>query len=213
MPLVLGGGIGCVLSYGQTGAGKTHTMLVSLSKHRPHAAWSNAPQGLEHRIARDLFDVADKVAQRFASAEAASKGEDAPRVTAGDVFDFHVTFLELLGKTASDLLEPPTGVDAQGNPIRNTIAIREDKVMSRAQPISRSPHPARQAGNVTPDVISTPVASSAALEALITQALAHRRTSATLSNATSSRSHALLTIHAANKLLPYGEPGQLILLE
>ncbi|EIN08038.1 P-loop containing nucleoside triphosphate hydrolase protein [Punctularia strigosozonata HHB-11173 SS5] len=186
VPLALGGGIGCVLSYGQTGSGKTYTM-----------------EGLEHRIARDLFDVADVVARRFVAAEAKkqSTSDEQPfagqeEVHAADVFTFEVTFLELLGTSAVDLVDGTTGVDAQGSAIRKEIAIREDK-----------------AGNVVPHLISTPVHSSTELEDLITSSLSHRRTSATLRNARSSRSHALLTIRVKNKLLPWAEEGQLILVD
>ena len=47
------------------------------------------------------------------------------------MFEFNVTFLELLGKRAVDLLEPPEGlpVDAQGNPVRKEVPIHEDKVI------------------------------------------------------------------------------------
>ncbi|EPQ55331.1 P-loop containing nucleoside triphosphate hydrolase protein [Gloeophyllum trabeum ATCC 11539] len=170
IPLALSGGISCILAYGQTGSGKTFTM-----------------EGLEHRIARDLFRVAEVMGKRFAEAEGA---EDQ------DIFEFGVTFLELLGKHASDLVEQPEGVDAKGEPIRKEVPIQEDK-----------------AGDVRPRLISTTVKSSAELEDLINRSLAHRRTSATARNATSSRSHAVLTIRVKNKLLPYAEEGQLILVD
>ncbi|TFK50819.1 P-loop containing nucleoside triphosphate hydrolase protein [Heliocybe sulcata] len=170
LALVLSGGISCILAYGQTGSGKTFTM-----------------EGLEHRIARDLFAVAAVMGRRFAEAEG---------VEDHDIFEFGVTFLELLGKHASDLVEPPEGVDARGEPIRKEVPIQEDK-----------------AGDVRPRLISTSVRSSAELEDLINNSLAHRRTSATARNATSSRSHAILTIRVKNKLLPYAEEGQLILVD
>ena len=62
-------------------------------------------------------------------------------------------------------------------------------------------------------LVSTSVKTSTELENLITKSLAHRRTSATVRNATSSRSDALLTIRVKNTLLPYAEQGQLILVE
>ena len=68
-------------------------------------------------------------------------------------------------------------------------------------------------GEVRPDLLSTVVKSSVELEELVTKSLSHRRTSATLRNAASSRSHALLTIRVKNTLLPYAEEGQLILVE
>ncbi|KAF7357928.1 Kinesin-like protein [Mycena venus] len=175
LSLALSGGVGCILAYGQTGSGKTFTM-----------------ESVEHRIARDLFDQARIVGKRLLLAQ----GGDPVAAENGDIFEFNVTFLELLGKHASDLLESTTEVDAQGNPVRTEIAVREDKV-----------------GSVRPNLISSTVRTSAELEELINKALSHRRTSATLRNATSSRSHALLTISIKNRLLPYADEGQLILVD
>ncbi|KAK0240830.1 P-loop containing nucleoside triphosphate hydrolase protein [Armillaria nabsnona] len=148
--LALSGGVGCILAYGQTSSGKTYTM-----------------EGIESRIAQDLFDAA--------------------RVR--DV-------LELLGKHATDLVEPSDKADASGNVVRKDVAIHEDK-----------------AGNVKPRLISTIVRTSTELEELIASSLSHRRTSATLRNAASSRSHAVLTIYIKNKFLPYAEDGRLILVD
>ncbi|KAJ6591348.1 P-loop containing nucleoside triphosphate hydrolase protein [Mycena sp. CBHHK59/15] len=168
LSLALSGGVGCILAYGQTGSGKTYTM-----------------ESVEHRVARDLFDHARVVGNRLLAAQGT-----------GDIFEFSVTFLELLGKHASDLLESPTEVNDQGNPVRTEISVREDKV-----------------GNVRPNLISSTVRTSAELEELINKALSHRRTTATLRNATSSRSHAMLTITIKNTLLPYADEGQLILVD
>ncbi|KAF7315964.1 Kinesin-like protein [Mycena indigotica] len=178
LSLSLSGGVACILAYGQTGSGKTYTM-----------------ESIEHHIARDLFDVARTVGKRFVQAQG-SETALTPEVESGEIFEFNVTFLELLGKHASDLLETTDKFDEQGNPIRTEIAVREDKV-----------------GNVRPNLISTGVRTSDDLEELINKALSHRRTTATLRNAKSSRSHALLTITIKNTLLPYAEEGQLILVD
>ncbi|KAJ7467033.1 P-loop containing nucleoside triphosphate hydrolase protein [Mycena latifolia] len=175
LSLALSGGVGCILAYGQTGSGKTYTM-----------------ESVEHRVARDLFDQARVVGKRLLLAQ---NGDHASAET-GDIFEFSVTFLELLGKHASDLLESTEELDENGNPVRTEISVREDKV-----------------GNVRPNLISSSVRSSAELEELINKALSHRRTSATLRNAASSRSHALLTITIKNTLLPYADEGQLILVD
>ncbi|KAF7376655.1 Kinesin-like protein [Mycena sanguinolenta] len=174
LSLVLSGGVGCILAYGQTGSGKTFTM-----------------ESIEHRVARDLFEHARVVGKRLLLAQGADSAAET-----GDIFEFNVTFLELLGKHASDLLESTEEVDERGNPVRTEISVREDKV-----------------GNVRPNLISTAVRTSAELEELINKALSHRRTSATLRNATSSRSHAMLTISIKNTLLPYADEGQLILVD
>ncbi|KAK0475560.1 P-loop containing nucleoside triphosphate hydrolase protein [Armillaria novae-zelandiae] len=166
--LALSGGVGCILAYGQTSSGKTYTM-----------------EGIESRIARDLFDAARIVGNRL------SYGQNET-----DFFEFSVTFLELLGKHATDLVEPSDEVDASGNIVRRDVAIHEDK-----------------AGNVKPRLISTIVRTSAELGELITASLSHRCTSTTLRNAASSRSHAVLTIHIKNKALPYAEDGRFILVD
>lgn len=187
IPLALSSGIACILAYGQTGSGKTYTM-----------------EALEHRIARDLFVAAKFIGDRLLRAEQAAKASSSEtvevpdEVKATDVFEFNVSFLELLGKRAVDLLEPVEGlpVDVQGNPVRNEVPIHEDKN-----------------GDVRPRLVSRVVESAEQLDELIVSALSHRRVSATLRNATSSRSHAVLTIRITNKLMPFAEPGQLLLVD
>ncbi|EKM53632.1 uncharacterized protein PHACADRAFT_186255 [Phanerochaete carnosa HHB-10118-sp] len=186
VPLALSSGIACILAYGQTGSGKTYTM-----------------EALEHCIARDIFVAARHVGARLLhteeQAKAASEHADpSEELKPEGVFEFSVTFLELLGKRAVDLLEPAEGlpVDAQGNATRKEVPIHEDKN-----------------GDVRPRLISRVVDSAEQLDELITTALAHRRTSVTLRNATSSRSHAVLTIRVVNKLMPFAEPGQLLLVD
>lgn len=121
--LALSSGTACILAYGQTGSGKTFTM-----------------EGVEYRVARDLFTTAERVATRMSRLSATqqdveetaveSKAAETPAVKCGEVFEFSVTFLELLGKHAVDLLEPGDGlpVDTYGNPIRKEVVINEDKV-------------------------------------------------------------------------------------
>ncbi|KAF7327984.1 Kinesin-like protein [Mycena kentingensis (nom. inval.)] len=170
--LAIFGGVGCILAYGQTGSGKTFTM-----------------ESIEQRIARDIFAKAASIGERLLK----SASEEKQQTTRPeDVFAFNVTFLELLGKRASDLLE----VVEDENKARKEVPIREDKV-----------------GNIRPSLVSTTVHNTEELKALISRALSHRRTSATLRNATSSRSHALLTITVKNTLAPYAEEGQLILVD
>lgn len=83
-------------------------------------------EGLEHRIARDLFEAAHTAGQRLLSSVEGARG-----VNEGTgVFELSVSFLELLGKSATDLVAENTGTDVHGNPVRREIAIREDKVSS-----------------------------------------------------------------------------------
>ncbi|KAI0684847.1 P-loop containing nucleoside triphosphate hydrolase protein [Cytidiella melzeri] len=110
IPLALASGTACVLAYGQTGTGKTHTM-----------------EALEYRIARDLFVAAKKVGEELLEAERKA-ASGLPLDCETDVFGFSVTFLELLGKRVVDLLEPVDDlpVDDQGIPVRREITITED---------------------------------------------------------------------------------------
>ncbi|KAI0821454.1 P-loop containing nucleoside triphosphate hydrolase protein [Irpex lacteus] len=190
IPLALANGTACILAYGQTGTGKTYTM-----------------EALEYRIARDLFVAAKKIGEDLLQAERKAAldtelTEDAEKsdkaVGDGGVFEFSVTFLELLGKRVVDLLEPVEGLplDEVGNPVRKEVPINEDKN-----------------GDVKPRVNSRTVESANQLRELITSALSYRRVSATTRNATSSRSHALLSIRIKNKLLPFAQDGQLILVD
>jgi kinesin family protein 2/24 len=96
------------MAYGQTGSGKTFTM-----------------EGLEHCIARDLFDIAKATGRRLLFSEKSGNVDD---IDGSGVFEFSVTFLELLGKYATDLVEQSGEVDEQGNPVRHEVPIREDKV-------------------------------------------------------------------------------------
>ncbi|KAJ7273760.1 P-loop containing nucleoside triphosphate hydrolase protein [Mycena rebaudengoi] len=172
LTLVLSGGVGCIMAYGQTASGKTYTM-----------------EGIEHRIARDLFKHARVVGARWLLAQGDAPHADANANNIEDVFEFNVTFVELLGNE-------PESLDAHGNPVRKEIPVREDKV-----------------GNLAARLISSPVRSSDELEALIIKALSHRRTTATRRNETSSRSHAMLKITIKNAFLPYADEGQLILVD
>lgn len=99
--------------YGQTGSGKTYTM-----------------EGLEQRIAQDLFAVGTAVARRSYASEHGlpADSEHVTKITADDAFVFEITFLEILGKSTVDLVEVPSEFDAQGNPLRKQVVINEDKV-------------------------------------------------------------------------------------
>jgi len=96
------------LAYCQTGSGKAFTI-----------------EGLEHRIARDLFDTGHLIGSRLWAIEQA-KTTPVSIQRVDDIFQYSVTFLELLGKHAVDLVEPSKEVDAQ----RNEVAIHKDKVDS-----------------------------------------------------------------------------------
>ncbi|KZV81078.1 P-loop containing nucleoside triphosphate hydrolase protein, partial [Exidia glandulosa HHB12029] len=130
--------------------------------------------GLEERIAHNLFAKAEVIGARFKQAHGDTSDEP--------VLSFHVTFLELLGKNAYDLSTPPVDPEDDAEvAARRKVDIMEDKL-----------------GDVRPQLKSTLVQSPAELQALITRCLSHRRTTATLKNPRSSRSHAVLTIWVKN---------------
>ena len=91
-------------------------------------------EGFERHIARDLFEAADVAARRSYAAEKGLSldSPEVAKIIADDGFVFEVTFLELLGKTAVDLVEVPSEFDAEGNPVRKEVPVREDKVCDRA---------------------------------------------------------------------------------
>ncbi|KAG9077886.1 hypothetical protein FS749_010177 [Ceratobasidium sp. UAMH 11750] len=109
---------------------------------------------------------------------------------AGEVYTFGVSLYELLGNKVSDLLDR----DAAGNGANVDVA--EDKF-----------------GGIRVSAKVVPVTDSQQLASMIASAAGHRRTSATLKNETSSRSHCVLTVTIANTLVPSAEPGRLVLVD
>ena len=84
-------------------------------------------EALEHFVARDLFTAAKSFASRFKSAGLPSQGSDSKlEPEFDDVFEFHVTFLELLGKTARDIVG--TGNNPESTPLKS-VDIIEDKAI------------------------------------------------------------------------------------
>ncbi|KAH7105093.1 P-loop containing nucleoside triphosphate hydrolase protein [Auriculariales sp. MPI-PUGE-AT-0066] len=168
----LNGGAACILAYGQTSSGKTFSI-----------------SGLEERLSRDLFSLADSVSKKLIEAHKDTKS--AP------VFDIEVNFLELLGKVANDLaIDPADGNDEEGQPARPRVDIIEDRL-----------------GQVRPKLVTTTVTSPDQMNELITRCLSHRRTQATTRNDRSSRSHAILTIRIRNRLTPQKEEGQIVMVD
>ncbi|TDL21610.1 P-loop containing nucleoside triphosphate hydrolase protein [Rickenella mellea] len=185
--LVLSGGVGCVLAYGQTGSGKTWTM-----------------EGIEHAVARDLFDAADAL-------DASNTGTGKDTGVGSGKLELYATFIELLGKNAYDLLADPVTASGTSTPVgadTNNAEAEEDVEPQRpALPIYED-----KLGLVRPSAVTThPITSPSSLSTLITRALAHRRTSATAKNARSSRSHAILSIYVRRK--GWGDEGVLMLVD
>ncbi|KAG8742940.1 hypothetical protein FRC10_000728 [Ceratobasidium sp. 414] len=109
---------------------------------------------------------------------------------AEEVYAFGVSLYELLGNKVSDLLDR----DAAGNGAN--VEVAEDKF-----------------GGIRVSAKVVPVTNSQELASMIASAAGHRRTSATLKNETSSRSHCVLTITITNTLVPSAEPGRLVLVD
>ncbi|KAI0311160.1 P-loop containing nucleoside triphosphate hydrolase protein [Amylostereum chailletii] len=161
--LVLGGGVACVLAYGQTGTGKTHSMT-----------------SVQQMLVSDLFQ---QVSSTFVSL-----------THAGNViieYEVSVSFVEIMGKSVYDLAAADADFDHQ-----HSLAVSEDKL-----------------GSVSCNATVTVVATEEELQAIISRCLAYRRTSTTARNATSSRSHAIMTIYVRNKTVPAMDRGEFILVD
>ncbi|KAG9123156.1 hypothetical protein FRC07_000169 [Ceratobasidium sp. 392] len=109
---------------------------------------------------------------------------------AEDVYTFGLSLYEMLGNNVSDLLDR----DEAGN--GGSVDVAEDKF-----------------GDIRVSAKIVPVSNSQELASMIMSASGHRRTSATLRNETSSRSHCVLTITVKNTLVPSAEPGRLVLVD
>ncbi|CAE6475731.1 unnamed protein product [Rhizoctonia solani] len=156
---VLGGGVGCILAYGQT-----YTI-----------------SSLEEIISRSIFTRAQSYASsRFPNSH----------IPPQDVFTVGISLYELLGNKATDLLSRGEVGDGA------TVDIAEDKF-----------------GEIRVSAKIIPVTSPEQLAGIVATAASHRRTSATLKNETSSRSHCILNIIISNNLVPSSEPGRLMMVD
>ncbi|KAI8592624.1 P-loop containing nucleoside triphosphate hydrolase protein [Geranomyces variabilis] len=161
IPLVLSNGMGTLLAYGQTGSGKTYTMT-----------------GIQERVAQDIFALAE---QHRRIREPAWDG-----VTGGSGFEFTLSFVELMGKQAIDLLSD-----------KKPVSILED--VFGAVHLSGT--------------VEEPVTTPARFLELVERGASLRRTEATAKNAASSRSHAVCCLRVKNTLLPEAEDGMLYLVD
>ncbi|KAH7334804.1 P-loop containing nucleoside triphosphate hydrolase protein [Rhizoctonia solani] len=107
-----------------------------------------------------------------------------------DVFTFGISLYELLGNKAIDLL------DRNGNGDGATVDISEDKF-----------------GGIRVSAKILLVTDPKELAERVATAASHRRTSATLKNETSSRSHCILNVIVSNLLVPSAEPGRLVMVD
>ncbi|KAL5638384.1 hypothetical protein ACGC1H_005160 [Rhizoctonia solani] len=122
----------------------------------------------------------------FAAAESYTSSHFATSIPPRDVFTIGVSMYELLGNKATDLLDR----DGPG------VDIAEDKF-----------------GGIRVSAKVIPVTNAKRLAEMVATAASHRRTSTTLKNETSSRSHCVLNIIVTNTLVPSVEPGRLVLVD
>ncbi|CAE6425916.1 unnamed protein product [Rhizoctonia solani] len=125
---------------------------------------------LEEIISRDIFSAAESYASaHFPGSPTLPK----------DVFTIGISMYELLGNKATDLLDQESkGVD-----------IAEDKVGHTVE--RQEPYSIGQFGGIQVSAKVVSVTNASELANMVATAASHRRTSATLKNETSSRSHVL----------------------
>ena len=154
-----------IIAYGQTGAGKTHTM---------EGAPEGEQRGIVPRAVADAFagieadDLANGGAGAGGPAPSPSSPSDSTATATPARFLVRASYLQIYNETISDLLRPE----------RTNLAIRED---------------ARR-GVFVEGLSEWVVRSPAEVHALMARGRAVRATGATRLNEASSRSHAVLTI-------------------
>ncbi|KAJ1306102.1 hypothetical protein OPQ81_010813 [Rhizoctonia solani] len=147
---------------------------------------------LEEIISRDIFPAAESYAStHFSNATTPPQ----------NVFTIGISMYELLGNKATDLLD-------RDGPV---VDIAEDKVRQRTKCVSYTD--LNSLGGIRVSAKVVPVTDAKQLAEMVTAAASHRRTSATLKNETSSRSHCVLNIVVTNTLVPSVEPGRLVLVD
>ncbi|CAE7159767.1 unnamed protein product [Rhizoctonia solani] len=112
------------------------------------------------------------------------------QISPKDVFTVGVSLYELLGNKATDLLDRDENGDGAA------VDIAEDKF-----------------GGIRTSAKVIPVTDPKQLAEMVATAASHRRTSATLKNETSSRSHCILNVVVSNSLVPSSEPGRLVMVD
>ncbi|KAI8822188.1 P-loop containing nucleoside triphosphate hydrolase protein [Fimicolochytrium jonesii] len=174
VPLVcnaLGGGVSTVMAYGQTGSGKTTTLTA-----------------LQQRLATEIFDICKEYRRLLdgATGEQEQVERDDKDATATSDFQIRVSFFEIFGSEAFDLLND-----------RLAVKILEDGFGSI------------QVHNIREETITTPTQ----FHTYITRAAGLRRTASTAKNTQSSRSHAICRVRVTNTRIPQSEDGILYLVD
>ena len=176
---VLQGQYVCVLAYGQTGSGKTYTMQGAAGSAGTVTASGASSGGLVRAAAQQLLEEA-----RHLQAERAAQGHTVS-------CRFEASMLEIYNDKLVDLL-----VDEEGNSAPGMGA------GTGARPLDVSVD--RDGSVSVPGLRTRAFDTSEQISRLLAEGAARRRTHATLMNATSSRSHLVLTLHAWVRSEPEG---------
>ena len=157
------------LAYGQTGSGKTHTMLgpsISLALHDDMTA------GVIPRALRDLFDRLEKVRQQrtFNKENQPQDSDDDDDDSTTYEYEVRVQFLEVYGEDIRDLLTPSSS---------ERLTIRDVGLDDEPEVLGATRHKVESAEDAL---------------LCLTRGMMRRVTGATAMNASSSRSHAILSV-------------------
>lgn len=167
---------GCVLAYGQTGAGKSYSIFGD-----PH---SEMESGLLPRVSAHLFKLLNDRAQASSDVK----------------IDIFASFLEIYSERIYDLFAPKEEASLQNRPSFTISSIGNRRPsFSNTADLQVRMHPTY--GNTIPGLTEIPVANIEDVLDLWDKGGASRTVGKTTMNATSSRSHAIFTIELRTNFL------------
>ncbi|KPI83810.1 putative kinesin [Leptomonas seymouri] len=181
----LGGCHASIIAYGQTGAGKTFTMAALLN---------DTVQEVFCRLAEEAVDSSNTMNVPLSSGGTAAAPSPTP------AFTISLTALEVYNETVGDLLSRHVG-QSYAAPIGGS-GVGQQRGCSSAQE-KRNVPPQRSSLQMREDptdgvyvagLTEVIVESETHLLSLIDDAIGNRKTASTLMNATSSRSHCVITL-------------------
>lgn len=182
---VLRGYNGCILAYGQTSAGKTHTML--------------GPNG-----GQELFESQSEWGVLPRAADYLFKDLQSRERSGLLGYSVKASFVQIYNETLYDLLATSSGSDGGGIPIHQ-LKIREvHPTVSKKSLSSTKTHSSRTSPNnevYVSGLSEFRVHSSKDVIALMVVGSANRSTRATQFNESSSRSHAILQLYFEMEVL------------
>lgn len=190
------------IAYGQTGAGKTFTMDTLLS---------DTVQEIFCRLEEEEVGSEDAERRRGSTSELSSSdalgGGGAPSASPGKSFSMSLTVLEVYNEAIGDLLSKQGGLpfastvngsgsggSGGGNQQRGGAFASEKRGSGPSQRNGLQLREDPSGGVYVVGLTEVSVDSEARLLALIDDAIGNRKTASTLMNATSSRSHCVVTL-------------------